>query len=250
MFTTIPNSKNYQNIIDQIKEAIVDGTLTVGSRLPTEFELAKQFSVSRSSVREALKALEVLGIVESRKGGGSFIVNNIGNSMTDTMSIYFMLKGGSIRDLVNMRVALELGALHAVIQNATGRDILALQQALDKYVEATSTEDRKIYDQNFHAVLISLAGNPLYDLILSALNVIFARDVSFSHQVVEDRGQLAESIRMHQAIFNAVKARDFPAASLELLRHFDFTDEDLARQSAYFYSNSNENPFSSGSSRR
>jgi GntR family transcriptional repressor for pyruvate dehydrogenase complex len=188
LFTSISNSKNYQIIIDRIKDAIVDGSLTVGSRLPTELELAEQFQVSRSSVREALKALEVLGVVESHKGGGSFIVNNISRSMTDTMSIYFMLKGGSLRDLISMRVALELGALYAVIQNGTDGDIQLLEQALNQYVNAATTEERKLYDRNFHTVLISLAANPLYDLTLGALTFIFAKDVSYSHQVVEERG--------------------------------------------------------------
>lgn len=68
MFDVIGNKKNYEYIVEQIKDMIIDGKLKVGERLPTEKELSENFGVSRTSVREALKALEVIGICESRQG--------------------------------------------------------------------------------------------------------------------------------------------------------------------------------------
>ncbi len=239
MFTSISNSKNYQQIIKQIKDAIICGQLKVGDRLPNELDMAQEFNVSRSSVREALKSLEVLGIVESRKGGGSFIANNINRSMTDSLSIYFMLNGCSIQDLIDMRVALELGAIRTIIDRRTDEEIETLGAALRDYIDAPDLESRKLCDQNFHAVLISLARNPLYDFLLNAHLFIFAKDVSYSHQVVEERGQLDDSVKMHTAIYEAIKNRDFAAAAKELFVHFNFTDEDLELQGKYFYS---ENP--------
>lgn len=236
MFTSISSSKNYQQIIKQIKDAIICGKLKVGDRLPNELDMAQEFNVSRSSVREALKSLEVLGIVESRKGGGSFIANNINRSMTDSLSIYFMLNGCSIQDLIDMRVALELGAIRTIIDRRTDEEIETLGTALREYVEAPDMESRKLCDQNFHAVLISLARNPLYDFLLNAHLFIFAKDVSYSHQVVEERGQLDDSVRMHTAIYEAIKNRDLAAAAKELFVHFNFTEEDLELQGKYFYS--------------
>ena len=77
MFTAIEQEKNYQAIINQIKTAIIQGELPLGTQLPPERELVQMLGVSRSSIREALKALEVQGIVESRQGGGYFVVNHI-----------------------------------------------------------------------------------------------------------------------------------------------------------------------------
>ena len=91
MFTSVHQERNFKNIISQIKQAIISGELKVGDCLPTEGELTQIFGVSRSSVREALKALEVYGLIESRKGGGSFVVNNLLPSMTDSLSMYFRL---------------------------------------------------------------------------------------------------------------------------------------------------------------
>ncbi len=243
MFTSISNSKNYQLIIKQIKDAIVCGRLKVGDRLPNELEMAQEFDVSRSSVREAMKALEVLGLVESRKGGGSFIVNNIDRSMTDSLSMYFMLNGCSIQNLVDMRVALELGAIHKIIDNCSDDELAPLAAALQKFVDAQDIESRKLADQNFHAVLISLAGNPLYDFLLNAHIFIFAKDVSYSHQVVEERGQLDDSVQMHMDIYDAIRRRDFAAASHALFVHFNFTEEDLALQGEYFYSQDAADPY-------
>ncbi|MEG1633292.1 MAG: FadR/GntR family transcriptional regulator [Oscillospiraceae bacterium] len=235
MFSSISSSRNYQKIIFQIKNAVISGELSIGERLPTELELADEFNVSRSSVREALKALEVLGIVESKKGGGSYIVNNIGQSISDSLSLYFMLRGGTLRDLIDMRASIELGAIQAIIKHGSDEDIESLGVPLKQYLNAATTEERKIYDQNFHALLISLANNPLFDFVLNSLSSVFAKDVSDSHQVVEDLGQLQESLEMHTTIYNAIRDRDFAAASQALYRHFDFTDDDFERQSRYFY---------------
>lgn len=243
MFTSISNSKNYQQIIKQIKDAIICGRLKVGDRLPNELDMAQEFNVSRSSVREALKSLEVLGIVESRKGGGSFIANNINRSMTDSLSMYFMLNGCSIQNLVDMRVALELGAIRTIIDRCSDEEIGRLGAALQKYVDASDIETRKICDQNFHTVLISLANNPLYDFLLNAHLFIFAKDISYSHQVVEEKGQLDDSVRMHTAIYEAIKNRDFASAASELFVHFNFTEEDLELQGKYFYSDTDDDPF-------
>ena len=70
MFEPIHNKNNYQYIVDQIKQLILDGELIVGDRLPSERDLSEMYQVSRASVREALKALETIGLLESRHCGG------------------------------------------------------------------------------------------------------------------------------------------------------------------------------------
>ena len=106
MFEPIHNKNNYQYIVDQIKQLILDGELIVGDRLPSERDLSEMYQVSRASVREALKALETIGLLESRHGGGNYIVNHLKEQLTDNLSLVFVLDHCKLKDLTSLRYAL------------------------------------------------------------------------------------------------------------------------------------------------
>lgn len=235
MFTSVHQGRNFQNIIYQIKQAIIAGELKVGDCLPTESELTQVFDVSRSSVREALKALEVYGLIESRKGGGNYVVNNLLLSMTDSLSMYFRLQGCTLHDLIQLRQAIELGALREVVRSATDDELKELGACLDHYLNSTTTDERQLYDMNFHSVLVMLSKNTLFQYMLNAFNDIYSKDIYYSHQVVEDRGQLDESSKIHTELYKAICARDIDTAEKWLIHHFDFTQEDIDLQANYFF---------------
>lgn len=236
LFTSVHQERNFKNIINQIKQAIISGELKVGDCLPSESELAQVFGVSRSSVREALKSLEVYGLIESRKGGGSFVVNNLLPSMTDSLSMYFRLQGCTLHDLIQLRQSIELGAVREVIANASGSELIELGDCLDRYLNSSTTNERQLYDMNFHSVLVMLSKNTLYQYMLSAFNDIYSKDIYYSHQVVEDQGQLEESYTIHKELFKAISERNVTSATEWMIRHFDFTQEDINRQTQYFFS--------------
>ena len=103
MYEPIQNKNTSQLIVDQIKNMILSGKLKIGDKLPPERELAELYKVSRTSVREALKALEAIGVLEIRQGGGIYIVNDILLKMSDNASLVFSLSGGTLEDLTNFR---------------------------------------------------------------------------------------------------------------------------------------------------
>ena len=128
----LESCRNSEAIINQIKTAIIQGELPLGTQLPPERELVQMLGVSRSSIREALKALEVQGIVESRQGGGYFVVNHILESMNNSLSLFFMLQGCTVEDLIHLRMTLEFGALRMVIQNSTDEEIAEMAELLNR----------------------------------------------------------------------------------------------------------------------
>ena len=103
MYEPIQNKNTSQLIVDQIKNMILSGKLKIGDKLPPERELAELYKVSRTSVREPLKALEAIGVLEIRQGGGIYIVNEILLKMSDNASLVFSLSGGTLEDLTNFR---------------------------------------------------------------------------------------------------------------------------------------------------
>ncbi len=234
-FTSVAQEKNYQVIIGQIKNAIISGELKVGDQLPPERELVTLFNVSRSSVREALKGLEVLGIVESHQGGGYYVVDNILTSMMNSLSLYFMLEGCSLTDLIQVRTSIEFGSVRIIIQDRSDEEIAALGEHIENYVNSTTTEERQKYDLDFHIAMVKLSHNPLYEYLLNAMHYIYVKNVAFSNKVVEDKDMIAETVAMHVRLYEALRARDYASASAELSWHFDFPKDDIERQNEYFF---------------
>ena len=85
-------TKVYTKVINDIKEKILSGELKNGDRLPSEREMAERLDVSRTSIREAIRTLEIMGLIESKRGSGNYITNSFGNSLFEPLSIMFMLQ--------------------------------------------------------------------------------------------------------------------------------------------------------------
>lgn len=235
IFTSVKQEKNYQMIISQVKNAIIQGKLKVGDQLPTEREMVTLFNVSRSSVREALKGLEIMGVVESRQGGGYYVVNDILQNVMNSLSLYFMLEGSSLQELIQLRTSIELGALRIVIQERTDEEIATLGEYIEKYRTSTTSEERQQHDLDFHVALVRLSGNSLYEYFLQAMQTIYVKNVAFSNIVVEDKGMMEDTIQNHLNLYEAIRARDYARATYEMNRHFDFTADDIQRQNEYFF---------------
>lgn len=235
MFTSVSQGKNYQAIIGQVKNAIMRGAIKVGDQLPPEREMVELFNVSRSSVREALKALEVQGVIQSHQGGGYYVVNKIPEQIKDTLSLFFMMEGCSLQDLIHLRTTLELGSVRIIIENRTDQEIQTLGMHIEQYVASKTAEERQQHDLDFHVSMIELSRNPLYQYLLNAMYFIFSKNVTLSNQVVQDKGMMQDTIDNHRALYDAIRERNYPRASAELLRHFDFTRDDIDRQNEYFF---------------
>ena len=207
MYKTVQTSRLYEQIVKQIEESILKGALKPGDQLPAERELAQQFGVSRTAVREAVKTLREKGLVEAYSGRGTFVTN--GTSQAMRQSLDFMMRIGQqdgLAHLAEVRQILEpeIAALAATrVQEqhlATMREAVAvMDQALrdpDAYIEA---------DLDFHLSLAEAAENPI---ILSLLDSIVGllREQRLRIFYVDggpERGQYH-----HKRILEAIEQRD------------------------------------------
>ncbi len=225
MYRAVRTSRLYEQIVQQIEESILKGTLKPGDQLPAERELAQRFGVSRTAVREAVKALREKGLVEAYSGRGTFITN--GTSQAIRQSLDLMMKigqqDGSIH-LAELRAILEPEIAALAATRVEDQHIAAMREAFG--VMDRAREDPVAYieaDLDFHLSLAEAAANPL---ILSLIDSIVGllREQRIRIFYVEggpERGQYH-----HKRILDAIEQHDAVKARAAMQAHLLQVRED------------------------
>lgn len=215
MYSAIRSSRLYEQIIEQIQNLIMEGTLRPGDKLAPERELAEQFGVSRTAVREAVKALSEKGLVEIHPGRGTFITNYTFVMMRDSLDL--IVKVGltnGIGNLNEVRTLLEPGIAALAAERIAEADIWTLEQTIAVMDEAMNDADAFAgADLEFHLALAKATQNPLIPILLDPIvdQLREHRKRIFLVDGGPQRGQYH-----HRRILTAIKKRD-PAAAREAM---------------------------------
>jgi GntR family transcriptional repressor for pyruvate dehydrogenase complex len=225
MYKILRTSRLYEQIIEQIEGSILAGELKAGDQLPAERELAVKFGVSRTAVREAVKALREKGLVEAYSGRGTFITN--GTSQAIRQSLDLMMKIGQPDGglhLAEMRLILEPGIAALAATRVEEQHLTAMREAIAVMDGARQDPDAFIEaDLDFHLALAEAAANPM---ILSLLDSIVGllreqRLRIFNVQGGPERGQFH-----HRRILAAIESRDAEKARQAMHAHLEQVRED------------------------
>ena len=225
MYKIVQSSRLYEQIVEQIEQSVQKGDLKPGDQLPAERELAEQFGVSRTAVREAVKALREKGLVEAYPGKGTFITSGSSNPMRQSLDR--MMRSAQVdatSSLVEVREILEpeIAALAAV--RATEENLNSLREAMAVMDAAKRDPDAYIEaDLDFHLELAEAAANPLIlSLIDSIVGVLREQRMRiFEVDGGPDRGQYH-----HKKILEAVEHQDAPGAREAMRAHLRQVRED------------------------
>ncbi len=170
-YTQIQSARLYEKIVEQIEAQVLKGELHYGDRLPTERELADKFGVSRTAVREAVKALVEKGLVQSYPGRGTFITNGASRAVRDSLG--FMMKIGATEgsdNLVETREILEPEIAALAAERASDEDLATLRQCLATMDAALNDADAFIEaDLNFHLALARATQNALIPTLIDPI---------------------------------------------------------------------------------
>jgi len=225
MYKTVQASRLYELIVQQIEESILSGALKEGDQLPAERDLAQQFGVSRTAVREAVKTLREKGLVEAFPGRGTFITN--GTSQAIRQSLDLMIKigqpDGSIH-LAEVRAILEPEIAALAATRIEEQHLAMMREAYDVMERALKDPDAYIEaDLDFHLALAEAAANPL---ILSLLDSIVGllREQRLGIFYVDggpERGQFH-----HKRILDAVESHDAEKARATMRAHLQQVSDD------------------------
>ncbi len=220
---SIDTRRVYQQIADQLLKLIEAGEFAVGSRLPSERDLAEKFKVSRPSVREALIALEVVGVVQIKMGSGVYVCKPEQTSQKGRYSKKSPVKDFAPFELIQARLLIESEVASQAALCRTEQDILQLEQLLQQMTDRSENNQNPLdADREFHAVLARATGNQVLASMVeqmfdARMGVLFSRLSNyFDTQTTWD-----QAIKEHRAIIRAVKLRDPDRARLAMRHHME-----------------------------
>lgn len=228
MLNPIKNTKIYEKVMEQIKQLVKEGKLNRGDKLPSERDLSDQLQVSRTSVREALRALETLGLVEARHGEGNFINDNLENSLLEPLSIVFLLLGSKSEEILELRKILEPETAAIAAKNITSAQIAELKKLADELNNTESVETSAFLDKQFHYKIAEASGNLLISTIMFSLSSLIEEYIENSqiHTFNKDLVKVH-----HEEICRALETHDCTAASEAVKKHLEFT---TVKQNQFF----------------
>lgn len=212
--TKINNTSVVQQTIDYLTGAIMRREYVPGSRIPTEMELADLLGVSRNTVREAVKILVFMGVLEIRRPEGTFVCSGFSDSLIDPMIYGIILnQDDSFDSLMELREMMEVGVMHIVITKATDEAIETLRGPLSTLMTACMADPPDLEtvfhaDDQFHQAINDLGGN---QMVTKISNMVRALTYSMRHDSVEHMlgtGRADELYRAHERIFMALKERN------------------------------------------
>jgi len=214
-YEQIQPGRLYEQIVTQIEQKILAGELIAGDRFPAERELAKQFGVSRTAVREAMKVLRQKGLAESRPGRGTFVTERTASAVRHSLNVMIQVrKGDSWQNLVEVRAILEPEIAARAALRRDEADLNALEQAVKAAEAGVDAEKFIASDLDFHRILVAATKNPLLmaltDAMLGPLRE--QREQTFAASGGARRGNIH-----HRRILEAV-ARADPAAARQAMR--------------------------------
>ena len=224
LFQPVRRSRVSEDIIRQIQDLIAAEHLQPGDRLPGERELAEAVSVSRQSVREALRVLDYLGVVMVRPGEGTFVATTPPSPVDP--SVYSLLSERSfLLDLLEARRILEERIVHLAARRATREDLDAMDDALTARERGLGAGKHDVAgDLAFHTQLAELTGNPVLTSVMRHLSELWLRSR-------EKTGRRPTSphkaLQFHRQILQAVRRRQPTAARRALRRHLDDMRADI-----------------------
>jgi GntR family transcriptional repressor for pyruvate dehydrogenase complex len=216
-FRTVLKTRVSEDIIEQVRDLITSGRLKPGDRLPAERELAQILSVSRSAVREAIRALESLGIVEARAGEGTFVATPPEGQERDPFIAILSRAWSTQRKLFEVRQVIEPDLAALAARRATAEHIEKLRSILNEQeAEIRNGQSGGKQDTMFHYATAEATGNEVLVQIMDSLMDLLSKTREASLQHDERRVQ---SLKQHQAILRAIEERKPLAAERRMREH-------------------------------
>src|SRR5439155_8032834 len=213
----IKSTRIYEEIVRQVKAMIAEGRLKGGDRLPPERDLAEKFVVSRTSVREALRALESLGLVEIRPGEGTFVRQVSIDSLVEPLALLMVSQREAIGELFEARRLLEPSLAALAAARATPEEVQEMERILEEQgKEVAAGRTGLAWDVQFHAAIGAAAHNRAITRIAHAIMDLLTQS---REESLNTPGRPTRSHEDHRRILGAISRHDAEAARTAMSDH-------------------------------
>jgi len=211
--------------IARIKDALLRKALKPGDFLPSETELAKTLGIGKSSVREAVKMLQAMGVVEVRRGHGTLVRQHPGPDYLSPLVFQLIMESGYPDDLVELRLMFEPAAAVMAMERATPEDHENIRRAVERLERAVALGKPTAEDDiAFHAAFLNATKNPLVVRIGETIFQLFTPSINVSMQHIANR-----AIEDHRRIYDAFRSGDAEQLRAAVLQSYDGWKESLYR---------------------
>lgn len=220
----IHTKRIYMEIVDQIKELFISGNLQPGDKLLSERDLAERLQVSRASVREALSALEAMGLLEIRPGEGTFVRQTRMDKVIGPLSLLFLMEQDKGRELLEVRKIMETEAAGLAALRSQPEDIDVLIKILHRMEKELEQGDWwEESDLDFHVTVAKMADNSILLRLMNTISDVMGQMLKRSGaQFFGEPKDARILIEQHYEIMKAIKAKDADAARAAMLNHLIF----------------------------
>jgi GntR family transcriptional repressor for pyruvate dehydrogenase complex len=219
-------------VIDRITGAILAGELKPGSKIPTEMELTTLFGVGRNSVREAIKVLVYMGVLQIRRSEGTFVQEGFSDKMLNPLLYGLMLENHSSQSLIELRRIFEYGSLQLAVQQGTQDDIANIVKACDGFLlilrkNPVSAGEVLEADLRFHRFIDVATHNPLVERISAVVNRLTIPSRTRTIQRILDSGDANFLMEAHQRLRNILVSRDLSGAAETINFSYQYWEDSI-----------------------
>jgi len=221
------NNKEYLEVINYIKQLISEGKLQIGDKLPTERHLSEILSISRNTVRDAIRIMDTMGLIQCKQGSGNYLSNEINRNISETLKFMLLMKQTKFQEINQVRRSIELEAFKLSIKNQTESDLNELAFLLAK-MEQNVKKNKPEYDSLFHEKLLTMAGNTLMTTMMEALSDVCEEllEKFFENTLEKDMGEIIE---IHKTILKCLINNDITGGCDAVNLHYDLVDKEILK---------------------
>jgi len=225
MLRAIKKTRIYEEVVTQIHDLIREGRLKAGDQLPSERELSETFKVSRTSVREALRALETKGLIISRTGMGNFVADLPIESLIAPLAKLLIEEKTALADIFELRKLIEPHIAALAAERATKSDIERMKSILEKQSQAVSRGETGVEaDAQLHFAIGQATQNQALEKLVSGLMEVLSHSREESLQTADRR---RASIEAHRKILSAIEQHDKSRAKETMFQHIERVEENV-----------------------
>jgi GntR family transcriptional repressor for pyruvate dehydrogenase complex len=213
------NGTTSEEVISQLREMIHTGELRPGDRLPPERDLARLFGVSRPTLRAAIGSLAAVGVLQARRGVGTFVVEADGLPMLDSSPLRLMasIHGFAPPEMFEARQSLEMAIAGLAAERATGDQMASVSEELTgMFASLDEPEQFLMHDMRFHQMIAAASGNRILTALMNMVATILFEERSKTVRRAKD---LKTSAEMHRRIYRAIRARNPESARIAMRDH-------------------------------